>query len=438
MPSGIFNKKVPAMLRGQLAKAAVGTFFLKIALVGLNFILSVLLARVLKVDAYGTYSYIVAWLVILGVPSELGLRTILSKEIPKLSSSSNWGLIHGLLRWSNQIALIVSIAIVVFCGLCVPVLIPDESVVGFWIGLTFLPLSTLTALRQGSMRGFHSVALGQVSENFIQPLTFIASLSIVSHFLAGGISIVWVMILRGISVSISFLFGVVLLLKTIPRSVFSAPPDYALEKWVKNLFPFTVISGCFVICSRADAVMLGFMQDSEAVGIYTVASRGADFVIFALGAVSMSIGPRIAEFHAKGDMQKVRSIAIKGSRAVLYVSIPIAISLLLFGNYFLLLFGEEFVKGSTALKILCLGQVANVSAGSAGVLLDMTGHQKQSAFGIGISAVINVILNALMIPQFGVEGAAVSTAASLAIRNAYFVIVVRRKLGIFCTPLVKL
>ena len=114
-------------------------------------------------------------------------------------------------------------------------------------------------------------------------------------------------------------------------------------------------------------------------------------------------------------------------------SLPVAAGLLVFGQRFLLIFGAEFTTGRAALSILSAGQLINVAMGAVGLLLVMTGHERDAAKGIGIGALLNIILNALMIPRWGLEGAAIANAGSIIAWNVLLALWVYRRLGIDAT-----
>ena len=101
------------------------------------------------------------------------------------------------------------------------------------------------------------------------------------------------------------------------------------------------------------------------------------------------------------------------------IGLPAAMLLIAFGDRLLAVFGAEFTRARTALTILVLGQIANVAAGHVGVLMTMTGHEKRVAATVSAAAGCNVILNFLLIPRFGIEGAAAATAISLILWNAF-------------------
>ena len=95
-----------------------------------------------------------------------------------------------------------------------------------------------------------------------------------------------------------------------------------------------------------------------------------------------------------------------------------------------LLFGEPFAVAYLPLVILLCGQLVNAATGSAGPLLNMTGHERDTARGVAVGAGVSVVLNLLLVPPFGLYGTAAATAASLATWNILLWFAVRRRLGV--------
>jgi O-antigen/teichoic acid export membrane protein len=73
--------------------------------------------------------------------------------------------------------------------------------------------------------------------------------------------------------------------------------------------------------------------------------------------------------------------------------------------------------------------------GSVAFILNMTGHERDSAWGISAAAGVNVLLNLALIPSFGIEGAATATAASLAIWNIILARRVFQRTGLVSTAI---
>ncbi len=194
----------------------------------------------------------------------------------------------------------------------------------------------------------------------------------------------------------------------------------------------------YLIKSRTDIIMLGAFQGAEAVGIYFAVSRGAQLIDFVTNAANNVLGPNIASLYAEGKSEQIQRILIKSSRTVSLTSLPIIIGLVVFGSWYLSLFGSEFSQGTKALIILCVGQIVNVVTGSVGLLLNMTGNERYTSISRGGSTILNIILNALLIPHWGLEGAAIATASSSILINIENTIWVRKKLGIHCSVFGKL
>ena len=118
------------------------------------------------------------------------------------------------------------------------------------------------------------------------------------------------------------------------------------------------------------------------------------------------------------------------ARGIFAITVTICIGLVVFGKMLLGLFGAEFTTGYVVLLILLAGQVINAMAGSVGYLMTMTGYQNQAAWIIGMSTLVNVGLNAVLIPKLGIVGAAIATATTTVLWNILMLTFVWRKLNI--------
>jgi O-antigen/teichoic acid export membrane protein len=163
--------------------------------------------------------------------------------------------------------------------------------------------------------------------------------------------------------------------------------------------------------------MLGVIATPELVGPYAVALRGASFVSLALNVTVLAMAPMIARTYGAGQMRKLEGLARQMSLVALIGGAPIAVGLILGGRSFLLLFGPGFEGASAALAILVLGEVVNVGAGPVATLLVLTGHERDAVFGLAVGGALNGGLCLILIPQWGINGAAIAAAASLAAWN---------------------
>lgn len=434
----IFAKSKTDSLRNRLIRGAVGSFGLKIAGTGLTFIRSLMFARLLGTDGLGIYAYAITWVGLLTIPAKLGLSQLIVREIAIYQTQSAWGLMGGLLRWSNQAVLIASIALALIAGGIAWNLQVDtnfQMILALCVALISLPIASLTNLRVSAMRGLHQVVLGQLPEVLIAPLLLITFTGSGYLILKEDLSTSWVVAMHVLAMGITFLIGVRLLNRALPKVVKDAVPKYQARKWLSSGLPLMFLGAMHIINSQTDVLMLGALKGAEAVGIYVVVNRLSSLIVFMLISVNSVLAPNIASLYAEGKIEQLQRVITKSSRVVFFASFCVTGSLIGFSYWFLLLFGKDFIQGQNTLIILCIGQLVSAAAGPVDLILNMSGYENYTAMSMGASAVLNVILNVLLIPQWGIEGAAIATASSMIIWNIFSFTWVRKKVGIDSTAL---
>ena len=111
-------------------------------------------------------------------------------------------------------------------------------------------------------------------------------------------------------------------------------------------------------------------------------------------------------------------------------SVPAFVALVAVPAWWMGWFGDAFAVGATCLVWLAVGQVVNALCGPVMYLLNMTGHERPAQRIVWIAALGNLALNVWAIPRFGIEGAAVATAFSMALWNVAAAVAVKRLLGL--------
>jgi O-antigen/teichoic acid export membrane protein len=129
-------------------------------------------------------------------------------------------------------------------------------------------------------------------------------------------------------------------------------------------------------------------------------------------------------------MQRTAGVTSAGITAV---TVPVSLGLVVLGTTVLGWFGEEFTGGALALQVLLVGQVVNALCGSVGTVLLMIGRERELGIVSAASAVLNVVLNLVLIPRLGIVGAALASSASLVLFNVVLVVRVRFSLGLDTT-----
>ncbi|MGN7469765.1 flippase [Brevibacillus sp. SAFN-007a] len=182
-------------------------------------------------------------------------------------------------------------------------------------------------------------------------------------------------------------------------------------------FPMYLSASMELLMSWTDTIMLGIFTDAKTVGVYSVVLRLSMVTSFALISINTMLSPKFSEIYARGDLDGLRKMIAFANRLIFFASAPLNLLVAIFAEPLLSLFGEEFAASSLILVILCLGQFINVASGSVIPLLTMTGHQKTARNILVFSALLNVGGNSLLIPWFGLAGAAIATAISVSCRD---------------------
>ena len=146
--------------------------------------------------------------------------------------------------------------------------------------------------------------------------------------------------------------------------------------------------------------------------------------------INPTLSPIVSKLHTAGQRVRLQRGITRVARIGLLLSLPVALFLIIFGDWFLSLFGPGYTEGEIALGILSVGQVINVAAGSVAMILVMTGNERIAALGVAMSTIVNISLNAILIPVWGIEGAAIATTTSIVLWNALLVRYTCKQLGV--------
>ena len=419
--------------KSKLIKSAAGTFGLKIAASGLAFIMSVIFARFLGRSGLGTYSYASTWANLLSIPAALGIDQLIIREIAIYRNQSNWGLLGGILRWANAVVLIAGIIIASVAVVIAWNLQGSSDTTVVWaiaLAMVTLPIISLRNLRMGAMNGLHHIVLGQVPESLFAP-SIIIILTLGAYFALGDrFNVFWVLGIKIIASIASFIIGARWLVRSLPDEINRVAPQYEIKKWFTDALPFMFLGTSQLLNSRIDLLMLGSVKGVEAVGIYAVLLGITRLTVFIHQAANSVLAPNITTLYSQGKTKQLEKLIRKSTLMVFAVSLLIGGIIMLLGDRALLIFGSEFLPGRTALNILIIGSVFGSFTGPVGILLNMTGHQNHTAIAVGVTAILNIILNTVLIPDYGINGAAIATTTSLLVINTIKVIFVQQKLGI--------
>jgi len=430
-------------LRETLLRGGAGSFLTKGLQAVVALFLTIVLARVLGPEQFGIYSFVLAALMLAAIPTQVGAPQLLVRETAKYAVSQDWSRVHGLWRWANRLVLGFSLGVIIVLAATLWLFgdrVEPATLYTTIIGSALIPLIALANLRAASLRGLKHVVIGQLPEKIVRPTALLLFVLVTAIFsLEEPITAKSVMAMHVVAAVLAFLIGWALLVRNVTaRTAAQFHPIDDRAAWRKAILPLSMITGFQLVNSHLDIVILGIFRDSEEVGVYRVVTQLAISLLFALNALQMVVQPYFSEFYTSGERARLQKLVTMSSNILLLVSILASVVLIIFPGFLLsMLFGEEYREGAIALQVLVAGLVFKAVLGFGATLLMMAGQEHLTMKITGIAAASNIILNLILVPSFGMLGAAVSTALTFIGWSMWLRLQCKRSLGVEIFPQLK-
>ena len=181
----------------------------------------------------------------------------------------------------------------------------------------------------------------------------------------------------------------------------------------------------------ADSTLLGYFMKDADVGLYAVAGVLVLAVRLPPQAVQVITGPMIALYWGKNEIGKIEYLINKCMNYSAFYAISVAFVLgFLSHDLIVLFFGKDFVAAAFPFQILLVGAVFPAIGTSIGTALASTAYVKITFRIAGIAALLNIILNIILIPKFNIIGAALATSTTMTISSLIHLYFIQRLIGI--------
>jgi len=190
-----------------------------------------------------------------------------------------------------------------------------------------------------------------------------------------------------------------------------------LLEFLKSSFPFFVILLCSQLSQWSSQFLLGYFKDDATVALFSSSQRIGMLISLFLVSINFIVAPRFADLYFKKQYQDLLQVFKKSALFVSLITMPLVIGVAFYAEYVLSIFGDEYVDSSFVLRVLCVGQIVNVLTGSVAILLNMTGNESLVRNVSLMGACLSLVSGFLLIPEFGLLGAAISTAFTISVVN---------------------
>ncbi len=187
-----------------------------------------------------------------------------------------------------------------------------------------------------------------------------------------------------------------------------------LKRHIKPIFMIFGTSLASSIYMNLNNVMLGVLSGTYAVGLYTVAVKINQIVKTLMSSITNVLFPRISNLVGRGNIKEYTNLLMNGMGSILMILIPCSIGLICISYQIIIIFsGEEYINANFAAQILSLNLMISVIDGMFYYQILLPHHlEKKACFSTLMGAVFAVIINLILIPVYGYNGAAISTLFS--------------------------
>ncbi len=414
----------------ELLSSGSTAFFLKIGSVIVVYFFQFMVAKIYGSEGNGLFSFCYAILNILMIVSMLGLETYLIRFIADYANKKLWGTIRLIYRKALFMTFLMAILLGGMLYFTLPTIMETIDKGDYSRGLQITAIALIPAailrLNAEALRGLKQIKYYSLLQN-ITILTFamigIAILELTGHQKE---NILWGLLIGEMVV---LLWSFYLWRRQSYTAEDEAVSPVSSKEILRTSIPLLLASTIFFLMNWTDKIMLGFLSTQAKLGVYEVAikiSQLGNLIIFAINTIA---APKFSEFYSGGKIKQFQKFTQQTTLIILLTTLPVILIILLIPGFLLGIFGETFITGKVSLILLTIGAFFSAGTGSVIIILNMTGKQKTSQFILLTVGIMNVLLNYLLIPRIGIEGAAMATMISTVTWNLAAMVAIYRYYG---------
>jgi O-antigen/teichoic acid export membrane protein len=397
----------------------------------LSFALSLVITHQIRAGAFGLYSIALVTVLLGQVPATLGLDLGAVRFVAlRVSQGDEDGARASLRAALGVVALSGSVAAALLYWqapwLCESFFHKPSATDLVRIVALSLPALTLTRVVVGGLQGLGVMRYSAL----VTPVQVAANIALATPVLLlgyGAKGLAWTFL----AVScVTLLVAVALLARALPGAFAPARHPAQLSALLRFSLPQTLTVVLLQTMLWTDSLLLGRLRTAAEVGVYTIVQRLLSPAQTVSTATGQMFAPRIAAEHARGDRATLETMLKRVTYWNVSLAIPVFALLLLVPDALLRLFGPAYAAGATALAILAAGQLFNAATGPLGQVINMSGRPYLTLVNNFAVAGLNVAGCLILIPRYGMSGAACSTTASIVLVNLVKLVQVRALFGI--------
>jgi O-antigen/teichoic acid export membrane protein len=415
------------------AQRAAGTAFLiRCISAALVYVTQVMLARWMGGFEFGVYVYVWTWVLLIGGLADFGLSSAAQRFIPEYAKLGQSDLLRGFLRGSRLLTITIATATALLGAgglLAAGRALGSYEVVPLYLACAALPFFAWTRIQEGIARSWNWINLALVPPYVVRSLLLIAIMG-GAYWTGIASDAVTAMGAAVAATALTAITQHVMLARRLERSVEPGPRLYDVSRWYATAIPIFMVEGFYMLLTYTDVLVLQQFRPPDEVGVYYAAAKTLALVAFVYFSVSAATAHKFSEYHVSGNRERLAEFLSQSIRWTFWPSLGATATILVVGGPFLDLFGAQFRDGYRLMFVLALGLLARASVGPVERLLNMVGEHRACALVYAAAFSVNMICCVVLIPRFGIDGAALATTAGVATESLLLFIAAKRRLGL--------
>ena len=415
---------------GGLAESAAVVFVGLVAGRLLSLLGQVLVARTLGPTTFGHVALAYTVVATLGTLALLGTHEGVTRQ---MSAADSPAARRRILRSGYATALVGALlvtAVVYLARFRIAAALGDDRLPGLLVVfLPFLVANATARVSFGALRTFGRSAAAAVARDLGPRVVALAAfgLFVVAGDAVGGAVAYWV----AAPVLMTLLTVVYLRRELAVDRVVARLPDAETTRRLWSFsWPLAVGSSFFIVLSNVDVLMISYFMDPRSVGLYRAIQPLQQVTTFVLAAFTFLFLPLATDYYERGEYDALDRLYTVSTKWVVALTFPAVLVFVLFApDVVRAFFGAAFVPAAPALAVLVAGLFVRTLVGLNGDVTKAIDRPQIELYAVAVAVVVDVALNAALIPRYGIVGAAAATVVGYATYNALEVAAIYRVAG---------
>jgi len=424
-------KKIRNKLNGdihlvELLKGSVITFIFKMLGMVLGFILIYIISNKIGAEGVGIYNLFNQILIVFSITLGLGLNISVIRYVGQFNNKKDRPKM--VLLYRHMITTIPILSILIGTILFVEAeffatFFSEDESYSTLIELVaiVLPFYTINLISVEFIRGLKKLQLSELIRTVILPTVILTGVMFIWEDSIKIIEIIYLFVAASV---INFFISNSTIFFHLRKITKVNTVKFSKKELLNTSYPMMITGLSYALMASLPIFFLSFYYEQHDVGVYSIAFKIAQIISLILVIVNTIAAPKFSEMFWSKNTGALQKLVSQSVRIMFWASLILSIVIWIGSGWILNVFGETFIEGQWVLVILVLGQLINASTGSVGVLLNMSGNQKIFRNIIICSTILISLLCLILIPRYGIVGAAISFCINEIFWNitaAYFV-----------------